>query len=225
MRSIAVLALLLVTGCGGSPPVPTESSSASADPVESSAAATGSPEPSSTTFGAPTTETIDTADWVEYTSERYGFRIGHPPDWSVSPSQRTWTMADSTQFDNDAQERFLAPDEDVLVTAWATPYPGEATPVALQAWVERYCVESGNVRCATIGDRAVRLCHEQRDCHPGLLVPFESDVQAFFTGGQHDGGMIAVAVWRPGDWQVEGYGTARDLLDGFLSTMDVRPQP
>lgn len=230
MRSAAALPLLLVllTGCTASSPDTTGSPSASLAPVESAPPATEAPAPSASAPGAPVPTGIDTSTWIAHTSERYGFTIAHPPDWIVTPSQRTWTTAESPQFDYDAQEWFLSPDDDILVTAWATPYSGEATPVAVQTWVERYCVESGNADCATVGERAVRLCNARQECHLGLLVPFREDVQAFFTGGQRAGRIIAVASWRPPGYRVVDpgtSGTSRQILDAFLSTMDVWPQP
>ena len=64
-------------------------------------------------------------------------------------------------------------------------------------WVENYCEESGNSPCTGIADRAVELCLEKWDCHPGLLVPFENDVQAFFSGGIYaQDAMTVVAAWR-----------------------------
>ena len=229
MRSVAALLLPLafVAGCTASPPDPTGSPSASPAPVASTPPATEAPTPSASALGGPVATGIDASTWTPYTSERYGFTIAHPPDWIVTPSQRTWTIADSTQFNNDAQEWFLAPDDDILVTAWATPYAGEATLVGLQTWVERYCVESGSANCATVGDRAVRLCNGRQACQPGLLVPFEEDVQAFLTGGRHSGRIVAVASWRPPDYRVVGTdtsGTSTEILEAFLSTMDVWPQ-
>jgi hypothetical protein len=225
-RSVAVLSLLLLllAGCTASPPDPTGTPSASADPVELSATQPPAPSPSSTTFGAPATERIGTTGWVPYTSERYGFTIMHPPDWSISPAEETWTIEHTRDFANLGQERFFSPDGNIFAAAWATPYSGEETLTAVQTWVERYCAESAGVRCATIGERGVRLCHEP-DCHPGLLVPASSDVHAFFTGGAHRERMIVVRVGRPADPNAGDYGAAREVLEALLSTMDVWPQP
>lgn len=218
-RSAALLALLLLTGCTASPPVTSETPVASDAPT-SAAPSTADPTASPSSTGAP----LGPPGWTTYESARYGFRIGHPPDWIVTPSARAWTTADANQWNNTAQEWFLSPDDNALVTAWSTPYAGEATPAGVLAWVEQYCSDSDNVECATIGDRAEPLCHGP-DCHPGLLVPFLTDTQAFFTGGEHEGTMVVVAVWRPHDWRVEGFDDAQDLLEAFLATMDVRPEP
>ena len=63
------------------------------------------------------------------------------------------------------------------------------------------------------------------DRHPGLLVPFENDVQAFFSGGIYaQDAMTVVAVWRAeSSRHVARYGGSRRLLEAFLSTMEVWP--
>jgi len=93
------------------------------------------------------------------------------------------------------------------------------------AWVEDYCQRSGNAPCDGIADRAIELCLERRDCHPGLLVPFENDVQAFFTGGIYSPtAMTIVAVWQSESAPaVAPYGGAQQLLESFLATMEVWP--
>ena len=86
------------------------------------------------------------------------------------------------------------------------------------AWVEDYCERSGNSPCDGIADRAVELCLEARDCHPGLLVPFGDDVQAFFSGGIYSSNaMTIVAVWESeAAPSVTPYGGAQRLLESFL---------
>ncbi len=96
---------------------------------------------------------------------------------------------------------------------------------ATKAWVEDYCEASGNTPCTGIGDRAVELCLERRDCHPGLLVPFQDNVQAFFSGGIYDADAVTVVtVWRAQSAPATTpYGGSQRLLEGFLSTMRVWP--
>ena len=110
-------------------------------------------------------------------------------------------------------------------TAPLDPTTREETYGYLEAWVEDYCEATENTPCTGIEDRAVELCLEKRDCHPGLLVPFQEDVHAFFSGGDYaQDAMTIVAVWRPEtDSSVAPYGGSQRLLEAFLSTMDVRP--
>jgi len=194
--------------------------------------ATTSPSTTTTSQSAPS-ETpsspeppIDTAAWTTFSSDRYGFSIGHPTDWTVMPADHDWTLAaDADQWPSTGFESFFSPTEDVLVSAWSVPVDPGTT---IEAWVEQYCQQTGTAAdirpCTEIGDRAVPLCNEWRDCHPGLLVPFATDVQAFFTGGDYQDVMVVVAVWRPETHSsVEQYGGSRRLLEAFLSTMDVVP--
>lgn len=172
----------------------------------------------------PTAAPVDTTGWTTYVSERYSFAIGHPADWTVETSNHDWTMeADASLFGNTGEEAFMSPDGDIRVSAWAVPSETPESPEGVEAWAEQYCQASANTSCTDIRERAAPLCNERWDCHPGLLVPFDSDVQAFFTGGQYQQ-MVVVAVWRPESHSsVADYGGSRALLEAFLSTMDVCP--
>ena len=156
---------------------------------------------------------------------RYGFEIGHPADWTVVPADEDWTVADADDWLSPAQEAFSDPAQSVRVSAWSIAVDRQKTPetpAGVEAWVRDYCERSGNAPCSRIRDRAVPLCVELRDCHPGLLVPFETDVQAFFTGGIYPDRMVVVAVWRPESHPIVArYGGAQRLLEAFLSTIDV----
>ena len=157
--------------------------------------------------------------------------MGHPADWTVFPAIRRWSFeTDVADPLSAAQEVFMPPSPapDVRVSVWSAPLdPGtriEST-ADIEAWVEDYCRASRNTPCTGIDERAVELCLEKWDCHPGLLVPFKEDVQAFFSGGIYDAeAMTVVAVWRPEDGpSVTRYGGSQRLLEAFLSTMQVWP--
>lgn len=180
--------------------------------------------PSPTATASP----IDTTRWETYESDRYGFIIGHPSDWTVEPANHDWTLtADADNWLSTGQEVFRPPSGDIRVSAWSVPVDRGTTPETradVEAWVEAYCQASGNP-CTGIRDRGVPLCVERRDCHPGLLVPFTSDVQAFFEGGIYPDSMVVVVVWW-GETEpaVAPYGGSRRLLEAFLSTMAVWPE-
>ena len=191
------------------------------------------PSPSPTLTGTPSpaeaVDPIEKKGWVSYTSERYDFQIGHPAGWTEDPANRDWQSDDDSANPlSPAHEAFESRSGDVRVSAWQVPLD-PATRIEsiafLEAWVEDYCESSGNTPCTGIGDRAVELCLERRDCHPGLLVPFEDDVQAFFSGGIYaTGAMTVVTVWRAESAAaVARYGGAQRLLEAFLSTMEVWP--
>jgi hypothetical protein len=183
--------------------------------------------PSST--ASPTASPTDTSTWTTFESDRYGFTIGHPSDWEVVPADHDWTLTgDAARADSTGQEVFRAPDHDIRVSAWSVALDPDTvqTWADVEAWVEQYCQQTDQPFCTGIHGRAVELCLEFRDCHPGLLVPFANDVQAFFTGGDYGDQMVVVVVWRPdSDPSVAQYGGARRLLEAFLSTMWVCPRP
>ena len=176
---------------------------------------------------SPNSSPIDITSWTTYQSDRYGFSIGHPSDWTEIPADHDWTMeADATNWLSTGQEVFVThAGAGIRVGAWSVPVDRSATaesPEAVEAWIVTYCNASINAPCDQIHARAVPLCVERRDCHPGLLVPFTDDVQAFFTGGIYGDTMVVVAVWW-GESQpaVARYGGAQRLLEAFLSTMHV----
>jgi hypothetical protein len=179
----------------------------------------------------PSGPAIDTSAWTPYVSDRYGFSIGHPAGWTELPADHTWTLgADKADPSSGAVDRLIAPDGDIQVGAWSVAL-GLGTPAHLdgtdiEAWVEAYCQVTGMAPCTGIAERAVPLCLERRDCHPGLLVPFDDSVQAFFSGGNYDTDkMIVVATWNgvPAA-AVEPNSGSRQLLEAILSTMSVWPE-
>lgn len=198
----------------------------------------------STVTGGP----IDTTTWTPYTSARYSSDleslVGHPPDWIVVPATREWRFeTDAADPQSPAHESFVDPTGSVRVSIWEVPLDSvaassectdpegrpylciESDDDAL-AWVDDYCKASGiTAPCGGIEDRGVHLCLERMDCHPGVLVPFEFAVMAFFNGGIYNAdAMTVVAVWRgESESSLAPYGGAQRLLEGFLSTMGVWP--
>jgi hypothetical protein len=149
----------------------------------------------------------------------------------VRPADHDWTLEeDAANWLSSGQEVFLAPTLGsalgIRVSAWSVPLdPGTTLETSgdIEAWIEQYC-QLTRPTCTGFNDRAVPLCLESRDCHPGLLVPFETDVHAFFPGtsGTTWDRMVVVAIWRvDGQPSVAPYGGARALLEAFLTTMDV----
>jgi hypothetical protein len=224
---VAVVAVIAVVTSGATNPGPDRSDGV--EPIGT---------PSATPPDA--VEQIDTSSWTTYASDRYSFEVGHPPNWTEAPSRRNWSFeTDAADPTSPAHDAFVDPSGEIRVSAWEAPLDPEGnaacrkvvertcveTNAYLLAWVEDYCEASNNSPCTGIADRAVDLCLEARDCHPGLLVPFDDDVQAFFSGGIYAGdAMTVVAVWRAeSDPQLARYGGAQRLLESFLSTMEVWP--
>ena len=206
------------------------------------------PSPSSTR-SPKNAMSMDMGAWMPYTSERYhseaGPLVGHPPDWTVVPATREWRFGtDAADPLSPSHESFVDPTGEVRVSVWEVPLDTvaaysecaglkdtayrlcvESVDYVL-AWVGDYCEASGIAApCDGIEDRAVELCLEKRDCHPGVLVPFKTEVMAFFGGGIYNQeAMTVVTVWRgESDPSVARYGGAQRLLEGFLSTMQVWP--
>jgi hypothetical protein len=177
------------------------------------------------------TAVLDTSQWIAYTSKRYGFTISHPAGWEEQPATRSWSVkADTNDWLSPGMEAFVGRGGNgggIRVAAWAVPldpgFPNDPTWADVRTWIEGFCQDTNKTPCPRAPlDQAVQLCVERRDCHPGLLVSFESEVQAFFTGGHFPGKMVIVTVWwGEREPATASYGGTRRLLEGFLSTMDV----
>jgi len=220
LRVAAVVAVFAVAGMAAFYALGTGPNVGSGPSLDSTTQPTSMPPQTAT----PTASPIDTTSWTTYESDRYGFSIDHPADWTVAPASHDWTMAeDADNWLSSGQEVFRSPN--IRVSAWSVPVDRGTTPetpAGVEAWVQDYCAQADSGPCTVINERAVPLCVERRDCHPGLLVPFETDVQAFFTGGGYGERMVVVAVW----WEesapaVAAYGGSQALLEAFLSTMGV----
>ncbi|HZM74057.1 MAG TPA: hypothetical protein VFC71_11850 [Candidatus Polarisedimenticolia bacterium] len=200
---------------------------------------TPEPSPTATAVPSPTPSPtpnvlLDTTTWTPYTSAQYGFKIGHPSDWSVEPAERAWDLeTDAADPMSSAADAFYtsgaADGLGVRVSIWSVPfeYVDGETWEQVEAWLETYCeAAGGGTRCTPTHDRAVRLCIEIYDCHPGLLLASSDwDTQAFFSGGYYNGEMVVVSIWRTdNDPSVAPYGGGRRLLEAFLSTMCVWPE-
>ena len=178
-------------------------------------------------------EQLRDTDWLLDESDRYRYLVGHPPGWTMRSAERDWTFeADAMDRSSPATDDLLAPDGDVRVSVWSVPLEtvpldwGWVPPEDFVPWIESYCEATGNTPCTGILERAVPLCLERADCHPGLLVPFDDAVQAFFSAGIYGlDEMVVMSVW--GDESDPGaarYGGREALLEAFLSVMMVWPE-
>ena len=192
---------------------------------------TSAPEPAHTT---PVPQpSLAMPSTLTFKSSLYDLTLRYPVDWTPYAATQTWSwQANVKDWKGLAQDHFMAPDDsgtgDVRVSVWKAPIDPDTrkeSTAYLVAFAEDYCTKSVNSPCTGIADRAVELCVGKRECHPGLLVPYEDNVQAIFSGGSYgQDAMTIVVVWRP-EWDdsVRRYGGARKLLESFLSTMDVWP--
>jgi hypothetical protein len=221
--AIAVAGLVALSSGGTAGPSATPSGGTSQTP-----APTGH-EPDPTVDGALLPP--DTTDWVSYTSAQYGIGIAYPPGWAVEPATRAWTFAADAALDprSPAMDSFMNEEGTVRVSLWAIAdesLPGGPKEViesvaGIEAWAERFCEVTGNVGCDGVPERALPMCLEYRDCHPAAMVRYESDVQAYFTGGGEADPVFVVVVWRQDLHPTTArYGASRLLLQALLSTIN-----
>lgn len=202
LAAVVVLALIGVNllpksgGIGGiSSPSPTVTPSAPAS--------TPSPQP---------TPTPRTATWTSYTSDRYGFSIAHPADWTVRPATAAWASGANPM--TTTTEGFIAPGATVLVSAWSVAV---APGTSAETWIQTYCPKVTSP-CTGISSRTVPV---SMDGHAGLLVTFTGDVEAFILVNNR---MYVVAEWRPDNDQTDlHYASGTLLVEDFLSTMHLLP--
>ena len=172
-------------------------------PSPTPTAAPPSPEPT----GSPSPSPIDTSAWTPFVSERYGLSLAHPDDWSVEPGDHDWTLETDAAWPNTAAEKFSSADGHIAIAAWSVAVDPDTT---LEEWIQTYC-EVNTTPCTGIQDRAVSTAAGAGGQEPGLLVPFEGDIQAFFLSGDR---IYVVASWRPPD-----ESDSQRLIEGFVSTL------
>ena len=167
---------------------------------------------------SPTPDPLDTARWTTYTSDRYGYSIGYPADWTERPAERNWAFAtDAADWLSPGQESFISAPGDLRVSAWSVAVePGTSA----QAWIQSYCeaVASPGQDCSGYQDGAVPVSIED---HAGVLITKPGfDHPVFVLNGDR---MYVVIAWRDeSDPSVMPYGGARRLVESFLSTMVLR---
>jgi len=218
-RLAAAAAIVLVVGglsifalsnrnSGGPGALPSSSPGASVVPSASVA-----PTPS------PTPGPLDTATWKTYVSNRYGFSIAHPAGWAEVPADHDWALPADADWLNTAAESFKAPGEAVRVSAWSVSiHPAELLDRPTLTWIANAYCPLNTTPCDRLESRTVAVT---MDGHPGSLVQFADDTQAFVLVGDR---MYVVAVWEPdADPRTAPYGGAQRLLMDILSTMRLLP--
>ena len=107
-----------------------------------------------------------------------------------NPADHAWTLEADAVWPNTAADKFSSPEDGgIALAAWSVPVEAGTT---VEQWIEAYC-PLNTTPCTGIDERAVPIYAEVRDQHPGLLVPFQDDIQAFFLNGDR---MYVVASWR-----------------------------
>jgi hypothetical protein len=182
----------------------------------SSAAVASSPVVPASPAATPSPNLLDTSTWTTYVSERYGFSIAHPADWTEEPADHDWTLASDADWQNTAADNFVLEVENqgIRVSAWSVAVD---SGTSVDSWLQAYCPNNTGP-CTEIQDRAVAAT---MDGHAGSLVQFDGDVQAFFLV---DGRIYAIACWQAEEApSMIKYSGSRRLVEAFLSTMRLLP--
>lgn len=216
MRLVAAIAVIAVAGFialnlrGGSSGVGGVSSPSTGTP---SASASTPSAPASPPSIQPSPTPI-TATWITYVSNRYGFSIGRPADWTVRPAANEWSFPADADFLTAASEGFIGPGQSILATAWSVAVKPGTTAAA---WLQTYCPKT-TTPCTGIQSRTIAAT---MDGHAGIIVPFTNDVEAFILVNNR---MYVVAEWRPDvDQTTAPFGSGTLLIEDFLSTMHLLP--
>lgn len=173
--------------------------SASAQPTSPTPSTTLPTSPPPSSSGAAQGSQAPTS-WRRYTSDQYGFTVGHPSDWTVRKAFRPWSFEEDA---TDAQhsggaEGFLSEDEYLYVNAWMAPLAdGQSGP----AWLAAFCPTCA---AANTLSRPVQV-----DGQPGTLISGAAESQAFVFVGDR---VYVFGVWRSG---------FAPLLEEFLSTVEL----
>ena len=206
LAGAAVMAVLVVgimyltrapTDSVGGPPMARPSPSAS---VPTSAPASPSAAPALT----------DTSNWVAFTSEQYGYKIAHPPAWTVEPATRDWSLKnDRTDWvGHGVADGFLgvAAGLTTRVTAFAEDVP---PGMSEDEWLAAYYVDAP-AGCGPTDDvREISV-----DGHPGRFINADACNDAAQAFVFLDGRVHVFAVWRENQ---------EALLEAFLSTVEFQP--
>ena len=158
----------------------------------------------------------DASAWLPFVSERYGFSMAYPPNWSAHLGNGDWTFPEDTAWP-DGLERadwfYLdGADGGAAASAWSVPLePGTSA----DQWFLDYCAVE-----VTPCDGTEPKVPASLDGHAGWFVA-SSDPQAYFGIGDR---IYLVVIWQPEDHPALGrYGGGRQLVETFLSTMRLLP--
>ena len=181
--------------------------------------ATTTPSPSAPPTGSPSLAPLDTTSWTPFVSNRYGFSIAYPPDWSSSQAERTWVFeTDRLTTPLTTADHFLGGPNgnQVGVSGWSADVPAGTSE---DAWLTSYYAnpDSTPANCGVTLDIFVPTTV---DGHAGRMATSTcDDTQAFVFIGKR---VYIFGIWRgETDPSVTAYGGSRRLLEAFLSTVAI----
>ena len=213
MRLAAGIAIVALLGAGAyallgrGPNVGPPGSTASPTPV---------PTQTAVATSTPTLDPTDTSAWTTFESDRYGFTIKHPDDWTEDRSDHDWTFENDLEaWTSTGPDSFFnqgaRQDMGVRVSVWSVQVAPGTTAVS---WLQTWCDATSPTGCA--GLPAVVVSAETGDGHAGVLSQFGDTMAAFVDGTT----VYVVALWRSeNDPSVLPYGGARRLIEAYISTL------
>lgn len=215
-RAIAAIAIVALVGFagltffrgssgpGGVGPSP-------APPASIPPSSTASPSSSPSIAPSPTASPISTADWVPFTSTRYGYEIKIPPFWATAQSTRQWSLAvDQYDWLTSAADSF---GSDPHVTVFAVDVPAGTSN---DAWIASYYGPDAKGSPDPCQHRPVDLGTKEIDGHP---VAFWNEVAA----GQCEGTYAFVFVGSRVHVFYIGRAGQEPLFEALMSTVTFRP--
>ncbi len=198
-----VMGLLIITGCG-------VGSGAPAGTGDSTVAPSSTTAPTPPTATSPTASllpSLDTTTWVPFSSDRFGYDIAIPPNWTADAATRDWSL----EADNEvtpAADNFVDKRPGVYqigVQAFSTPVSAGTTN---EEWI---AATTGSMPGCT----PLPIDQWEAITVDGQAAMFNPDAcdasQAFVFIGDR---VYRFSVWRGGQ---------QPLLKAFLSTVKFHP--
>jgi hypothetical protein len=186
---------------------------------------------SATASGAPL-ESIDTSEWVPFTSDRYGYTVAHPPSWTATPATRAWDFEIGQRWaasQSEGADQFGGSSAYVLssagylisFTAFAVDVPAGTSEERWMAdyyasgpWMWTGCYEYADAEQRPIsvdGQRGTMIVGD-RGCGASAFVFVDGRVHVF--GLEAHDQPSTNPEWQP-------LRTA--LLEAFLGTVEFQP--
>jgi hypothetical protein len=170
---------------------------------------------------------LDTSTWSTDVSERYGFTIDHPADWTVIESAHDWNQAtDSIDWDSGGAEVFVPPDDtlSIYLSAWSVDV---APMTTLGEWAQAFCDQYVS-SCADV-ERIAEPAFASAGAREGILLPWDDGMVTFFPDWYD--AAATVSIWEqpaPTDARIHivesgrpdsGPYHARELLERFAASL------
>lgn len=176
--------------------------------VSPSASASASPAP------------IDPATWVPYTSERFGYTLDHPADWTISPSRFDWEPGTIHSEESQWPDELSDPEGGyngggyTIYAGRQALEPGQ-TP---ESWAAQYITDKALDAGGVCGDiSTARYEPVDIDGETGQRIDMVCAGASFYTAAivVHDGSAYLVAIATPSNSRD---ARAVELFDAVLAS-------